>query len=240
MWDEQWQEQSHATVKKSLGILTEAWKERAAKVGIKNGHTRELMKKALYRTLPLHGLIFCVFLMQMYVNPECGWCEHMYFFLVIWDTEACIRLHSFLFLFFISRRLMVFVIHWQESAMILHVFPILIPPPTSLSAWSLWVFPVHQVRALVSCIQPGLVICFTLDNIHVSMLKCPRTLTWLKSESVCGGESRWRRTRTGRSLSLLQIHRKNRTGEQSLQNNFWSLAADIRRPEKQPIVFEGR
>ena len=29
---------------------------------------------------------------------------------------------------------------------------------------------VHQVRALVSCIQPGLVICFTIDNIHVSML----------------------------------------------------------------------
>ena len=29
-------------------------------------------------------------------------------------------------------------------------------------------------------------------------------------------------------------------GEQSSQNNFWSLAADIRRPEKQPIVFEGR
>ena len=28
---------------------------------------------------------------------------------------------------------------------------------------------VHQARALVSCIQPGLVICFTLD-IHVSML----------------------------------------------------------------------
>ena len=48
----------------------------------------------------------------------------------------------------------------------LHVFPIPIPPPTSLSSRSLWVFPVHQVRALVSCIQPGLVICFTLDNIH--------------------------------------------------------------------------
>ena len=29
--------------------------------------------------------------------------------------------------------------------------------------------PVHQVRALVSCILPGLVICFTLDNIHVSI-----------------------------------------------------------------------
>ena len=44
------------------------------------------------------------------------------------------------------------------------------PPPTSLSTRSLWVFPVHQARALVSCLQPGLVICFTLDNIHVSML----------------------------------------------------------------------
>ena len=41
---------------------------------------------------------------------------------------------------------------------------------TSLSTRFLWVFPVHQARALVSCIQPGLVICFTLDNTHVSML----------------------------------------------------------------------
>ena len=44
------------------------------------------------------------------------------------------------------------------------------PPPTSLSTRSLWDFPVNQARALVSCIQPGLVICFTTDNIHVSML----------------------------------------------------------------------
>ena len=52
----------------------------------------------------------------------------------------------------------------------LHVFSIPIPPPASLSIPSLWVFPVHQPWAFVSCIQPGLVICFTLDSILVSML----------------------------------------------------------------------
>ena len=40
------------------------------------------------------------------------------------------------------------------------------PLPTSLPTHSLQVLPEHQVRALVSCIQPGPVICFTLDSIH--------------------------------------------------------------------------
>ena len=44
------------------------------------------------------------------------------------------------------------------------------PSRTPLPIPSLWIFPVHQVRALVSCIQPGLVICFTLDSTLVSML----------------------------------------------------------------------
>ena len=51
---------------------------------------------------------------------------------------------------------MVFVIHWHESAMDLHLFPILIPPPASLSTRSLWVFPVHQGRALETDHQPRL------------------------------------------------------------------------------------
>ena len=45
-------------------------------------------------------------------------------------------------------------------------------PPSHLPPHQfLWVFPVHQARALVSCIQPGLVICFTIGNIHAVLLK---------------------------------------------------------------------
>ena len=54
---------------------------------------------------------------------------------------------------------MVSAIHWHESAMDLYVFPFPIPPSHLPFHPSLWVFPVHQPWALVSCIQPGLVIC---------------------------------------------------------------------------------
>ena len=48
--------------------------------------------------------------------------------------------------------------------------PIPIAPLTSLPTPSRWVFPGHNPWAPVSCIQPGLVVCFTLDSILVSML----------------------------------------------------------------------
>ena len=62
-----------------------------------------------------------------------------------------------------------FAIHQHESAMGVHVFPILKPlPPPSLyhpSGSSQCTSPKHPV----SCIEPGLAIHFIYDIIHVSM-----------------------------------------------------------------------
>ena len=57
--------------------------------------------------------------------------------------------------------------HQNEFTTGTHVFPILNPPPTSLPIPSLWVIPVHQPQG--SCIEPGLVIHFLYDIIHVSI-----------------------------------------------------------------------
>ena len=63
-----------------------------------------------------------------------------------------------------------FAIHWHESATGVHVFLILnlLPPPSPShpSGSSQCTSPEHPV----SCIESGLVIYFTYDNIHVSML----------------------------------------------------------------------
>ena len=66
--------------------------------------------------------------------------------------------------------MVVSAIYSHESAMGVHVFPILnpLPPhsPSHPSGSSQCTSPEHPV----SCIKPGLVIYFTYDKIHISML----------------------------------------------------------------------
>ena len=86
---------------------------------------------------------------------------------------------------------MVFAINWHESAMDLHVFLIPIPPLTFLSIPSLWVFPVHQLWALVSCIQPGwwsvsplIVYLFQCYSLNIPPSPSPREFKSLFCTSV--------------------------------------------------------
>ena len=84
-----------------------------------------------------------------------------------WSIVYTIDMHSMrllcLFvLFFTLQHCIGFAIHWHESTMGAHVFPILNPPPASLPIPSLWAIPEHQPRA--PCLMHW---TWTGDSLHI-------------------------------------------------------------------------
>ena len=116
---------------------------------------------------------------KVQIKPGWIWTTWLRVFLFLFFMIVFIFLiflnHFFPFIF-ISWRLITLQYcsgFWHTLTWISHRFtciPYYEPPSHLLPHLSLWVIPVLQPWPLVSCIQPGLVICFTLDNIHVSVL----------------------------------------------------------------------
>ena len=93
------------------------------------------------------------------------------------NTEVCCHSFSFKKKVFILiegwllyNTVVGFAIHWHKSAMGVHVFPILKPPPPPSPSHRSGSSQCTSTEHPVLCIELGLVICFTYDNMHVSML----------------------------------------------------------------------
>ena len=106
----------------------------------------------------LHDLSFSMFSRSVYV-VETVPCFFFFFFF-----------YFFILFYFLNLQYCIgFAIYQNESATGIHVFPILNPPPSSLTIPSLWVVPVHQPQASSIVHRTRLVTRFIYDIIHVSM-----------------------------------------------------------------------
>ena len=82
---------------------------------------------------PNHLILCCPFLLLPSIFPNIRVFSINNYFIFF----SFLFIYLFLFSFFFFLFVVNFVIHWNETAMGLHVFPIPIPPPTSLSTRSL-------------------------------------------------------------------------------------------------------
>ena len=130
------------------------YKGKSECIGLRKTKPDQSSRFHSFLTIPLSPFEICTVSHQSLGTFYRNQLWFFFFFFFIYFTSEVYFFFFFLFFLFF------FVIHWNETSLSLHVFPIPIPPPTSLSTRSLQVLPEYQVRALVSCILPGLVICF--------------------------------------------------------------------------------